>query len=110
MKKSGQNAWGELQRPYRGCKKLGGLDGFRMDIYGVFLSYYKEQKRNVAHPHRSYPPSRRRGQKEGTSLLRWRLLQKCWFCHPERSEGSQPFENTRCFALLRMTYQGKLRF
>jgi hypothetical protein len=25
------------------------------------------------------------------------------FCHPERSEGSQAFENTRFFAALRMT-------
>jgi hypothetical protein len=31
------------------------------------------------------------------------LLQKSHFCHPERSEGSQPSENTRIFATLRMT-------
>jgi hypothetical protein len=34
-------------------------------------------------------------------------ISKPVFCHPERSEGSQPFENTRFFASLRMTYQGK---
>ena len=32
-----------------------------------------------------------------------RLLQNWFFCHPERSEGSQPSENTRFFASLRMT-------
>jgi hypothetical protein len=37
-------------------------------------------------------------------------ISKAVFCHPERSEGSQPFENTRFFASLRMTDQGKLKF
>jgi hypothetical protein len=31
------------------------------------------------------------------------LLQNRFFCHPERSEGSQLFENARFFASLRMT-------
>jgi hypothetical protein len=31
------------------------------------------------------------------------LLQKSSLCHPERSEGSQPSEETRFFATLRMT-------
>ena len=39
-----------------------------------------------------------------------RLLQKCWYCHPERSEGSQPLINTRFFASLRMTILGKGEF
>jgi hypothetical protein len=30
-------------------------------------------------------------------------LAKLFFCHPERSEGSQPPENARFFAPLRMT-------
>jgi hypothetical protein len=30
-------------------------------------------------------------------------LAKLFSCHPERSEGSQPSENTRFFAPLRMT-------
>jgi hypothetical protein len=37
-------------------------------------------------------------------------ISKSVLCHPERSEGSQPFENTRFFASLRMTYQGKPGF
>jgi hypothetical protein len=31
------------------------------------------------------------------------LLQNWFFCHPERSEGSQASENSRFFATLRMT-------
>jgi hypothetical protein len=30
-------------------------------------------------------------------------LQNLFFCHPERSEGSQVIENSRFFASLRMT-------
>jgi hypothetical protein len=37
-------------------------------------------------------------------------LQNWFFCHPERSEGSQPSENTRFFALLRMTIVVKGEF
>jgi hypothetical protein len=33
----------------------------------------------------------------------YEALAKLFLCHPERSEGSQPFENTRFFAQLRMT-------
>jgi len=31
------------------------MDGFRMDIYGVFLSYYSKQKRNVLTPTAAIP-------------------------------------------------------
>jgi hypothetical protein len=37
-------------------------------------------------------------------------LQKWFICHPERSEGSQIYENTRFFAALRMTFKGKPYF
>jgi hypothetical protein len=39
-----------------------------------------------------------------------RLLQNCFLCHPERSEGSQPPVNMRFFASLRMTKWGPWRF
>jgi hypothetical protein len=37
-------------------------------------------------------------------------LVKLFLCHPERSEGSQPSENTRFFAPLRMTMVVKKEF
>jgi hypothetical protein len=41
---------------------------------------------------------------EPFAKLPLKAISKSGFCHPERREGSQPFENTRLFASLRMTY------
>jgi hypothetical protein len=44
------------------------------------------------------------------SFFNYKPFQNRFFCHPERSEGSQRVENTRFFAPLRMTISSEAGF
>ena len=48
-------------------------------------------------------PARRQSPSPNPASISYKPFQNLFFCHPERSEGSQRIENTRFFASLRMT-------